>query len=168
MILIKPALKKEIDAVLKVTAACNLFMRSKGIIQWTANYPSRKAFENDVLRGELFLLTLDNSIIGCIVVSSEIDEEYKPVKWLTPTSRHKYIHRLAIHPNHQKKGYAKKLMNFAEDLAKKEGCVSVRLDTFSQNKGNQQFYESRGYEKLESIFYPEQSQDPFYCYELVL
>ena len=75
---------------------------------------------------------------------------------------------MAIHPDFQSKGYAQKLMAFGENYAKQYGFTSVRLDTFSQNKRNQQFYENRGYQKLGSIFYPKQSEHPFYCYELVL
>ena len=74
---------------------------------------------------------------------------------------------MAIHPEHQRKGYAKKLMDFAEATAKENNATSVRLDTFSQNHRNQKFYEARGYQKLESIYFPKQSKHPFYCYELV-
>ena len=55
----------------------------------------------------------------------------------------------------------------AEDFGKKHTYTSVRLDTFSQDKKNQHLYESRGYTKLGQIFFPKQSAQPFYCYELV-
>ena len=51
---------------------------------------------------------------------------------------------------------------------RKKQLTSVRLDTFSKNLKNQKFYERRGYVKLESIYYPLQSDSPFYCYELLL
>lgn len=166
--IIRLAQQNEISRVLQVTSACNLSMRSEGIFQWTDNYPSYKAFEKDILRNELYVLVENTNVIGSITISKYIDEEYKTVKWLTKTTRHTYIHRLAIHPDHQKKGYARKLMDFAENLARTNKCASVRLDTFSLNKRNQKFYENRGYLKLEEIFFPEQSAYPFYCYELVL
>ena len=53
-------------------------------------------------------------------------------------------------------------------LQKKHNYVSVRLDTFSQNKRNLKFYESRNYNRLEEIYFPKQSEFPFYCYELIL
>ncbi len=168
MVLIRLAKLKDISKVLEITSACNLFMRSNGIFQWTENYPSREAFEKDVARNELYVLIEANNIIGCITISEFIDEVYLPVRWLSKTTRHKYIHRLAVHPSFQKKGYARKLMGFAEALAKSDGCISVRLDTFSRNKRNQKFYETRGYQRLEEIFFPEQSEYPFYCYELIL
>jgi ribosomal protein S18 acetylase RimI-like enzyme len=140
-----------------------------GIYQWNEHYPSATAFENDIERNELYVLDEDQKVIGSIVISTQIDEEYKPVKWLVSNSKKSvYIHRLSIDPNHQGKGHAQKLMNFAENHAKENGFVSVRLDTFSQNKRNQRFYEKRGYQRLEDIFYPNQSEYPFHCYELVL
>ena len=59
-------------------------------------------------------------------------------------------------------------MDFVEKFSEDNNYVSIRLDTFSKNKKNQLFYELRGYKKLEEIYFPNQSEYPFYCYELVL
>ena len=59
-------------------------------------------------------------------------------------------------------------MDFAENFAKEHNALSVRLDTFSQNKRNQKFYETRGYKRLGDIYFPKQSNHPFHCFELVL
>lgn len=155
----------DIDQILNITSACNLFMRSKGIIQWTADYPSHEVFKNDIERSELYVLETENNIIGCIVISVLMDEVYKPVKWLTPNENNIYIHRIAILPEEQRKGYAQKLMDYAEEYAKVNHFLSIRLDTFSQNPRNQKFYEVRGYQRLENIYFPKQSEHPFYCYE---
>ena len=107
-------------------------------------------------------------VIGCITISNLMDEEYYPDSWLTPNGNNIYIHKLATHPDHQGKGYAQKLMTFAENYSKENKYKSIRLDTFSQNKRNQDFYEIRGYKRLGKIFFPKQSEHPFYSYELVL
>ena len=159
----------ELETIVNITKACNLFMRSKGIYQWTENYPSISDFQNDFKRKELYILEEEREILGCIVISTLMDEVYKPVKWLTPNNNnHIYIHRIAITPKKQGKGYAQMLMDYAESYAKENHFTSIRLDTFSQNKRNQQFYEIRGYERLENISLPEQSEHPFYCYEKIL
>jgi len=59
-------------------------------------------------------------------------------------------------------------MDFAEALGRKNHVVSIRLDTFSANKRNQRFYEARGYQRLEDIYFPKQSDLCFYYYELIL
>ena len=163
------ASSEDIDSVLEITSACTLHMINGGIFQWNEFYPSRKAFEKDVARNELYVAkTVEKKIIGCVAISSLMDNEYKPIQWLTPNHDNSYVHRLAVHPNHQGKGIARKLMDFAEEKAQKESKLSVRLDTFSKNLRNQKFYEQRGYQRLGNVYFPKQSEHPFYCYELVL
>jgi ribosomal protein S18 acetylase RimI-like enzyme len=166
--MIRGAKISEISDILKLTNACANYMIEKGIFQWNEDYPSQEAFKNDIKRGELYVLETNAKIIGTIVLSTLMDKEYIPIQWLTPNTANMYIHRLSVHPNQQGKGYAQKLMAFAEDHAKKHGFISIRLDTFSQNKRNQRFYETRGYHKLGDIYFPKQSEHPFYCYEMVL
>jgi len=165
--MIRKATTRDIDAILDITKACAKHMISQNILQWNAHYPNRDAFNKDLDRQELYVLDIENTILGCVVISTLMDDEYIPIKWLTPNSNNIYIHRLAVHPDHQGRGFAKQIMTYAEDFSKKNTYISVRLDTFSQNKKNQHLYESRGYTKLGQIFFPKQSEHPFYCYELV-
>ncbi len=166
--MIRQAKLSETPYILDVAKACKEDMIHKGIFQWNDHYPTKQIFENDIRQNELFVLEDNAVILGTIVISSLMDEEYAPVKWVVPNGKSIYIHRLAVHPSQQGKGYAQQLMAFAEDYAKTHGFVSIRLDTFSKNLRNQKFYEARGYQRLESIYFPKQSEHPFYCYELVL
>lgn len=166
--MIRRAKLDEIDKILAITRACADKMIAEGIYQWNEDYPSQQAFEIDIARNELYVLLSEDDILGCIAISSKKDEEYKTVSWLTRDAANYYIHRVAVHPQYQGKGYARKLMDFAEDLVKKSDGISIRLDTFSQNLRNQKFYEARGYQRLGNVYFPNQSEHPFYCYELVL
>lgn len=166
--MIRLATKNDVPKIMENCRACANHMIANGIYQWNNEYPNTTAFLNDIAREELFVLTEEDKIIGTIVVSTLMDQEYVPIKWLTPNKNNFYIHRLSVHPNYQKKGYAKKLMDFAENIALQKNYNSVRLDTFSKNQRNQRFYEARGYQKLGNIYFPKQSNFPFYCYELVL
>lgn len=166
--MIRPAKLIEIPEILDLTKACARYLCRQGIFQWNEEYPSREAFLVDVERGDLWILEEEKGLIGIIVVSELMDEVYRKVNWLSPNAKNRYIHRLAVHPNFQGRGYATKLMDFAEDKSRKEGARSIRLDTFSKNVRNQRFYENRGYRRLETISFPRQSPYPFYCYELLL
>jgi len=165
--MIRHAKISEINHILKLAKACAAAMEAKGIYQWNAHYPSKAAFVNDIERNELYVLLLNNAIIGTVVISTFMDKEYKPIAWSTPNGNNIYIHRLAVAPQYQGQGYAQQLMDYAEAYARNHGFAAVRLDTFSQNKRNQQFYERRGYQRLGTIAYPKQSKHPFYCYEFV-
>lgn len=158
----------DINNILEITKACAANMIDKNIFQWNEFYPNKTPFINDANRDELYVLEIENEILGCVTASTFMDEEYIPISWLTPNENNIYIHRLAVHPKYQGKGYAQLLMSFAEDYARKNNFRSVRLDTFSQNKRNNTFYKLRGYQKLGDIYFPKQSEFPFHCYELIL
>lgn len=166
--MIRKGTVNDIDAVLKITNACAQHLISQNIFQWNEFYPNKAPFEKDVRREELYVLQESNEIKGCITISTFMDEEYQSVNWLTPNSNNIYIHRLAIDPNVQGRGHARLLMDYAESFAIKNNYWSIRLDTFSQNQRNKKFYELRGYKKTGEIYFPRQSEHPFYCYELVL
>lgn len=166
--MIRKATSLDIDTIIEITQACAKHMISNNIYQWNEHYPNKSAFDEDINRSELYILENKNSVIGCMVISTLMDKEYIPISWLTPNKNNIYIHRLAIHPNHQGKGYAQELMDFAETFAIKNNYASIRLDTFSQNKRNQKFYDLRNYKRLGKVYFPKQSEFPFYCYELIL
>ncbi|MDH3697366.1 MAG: GNAT family N-acetyltransferase [Flavobacteriaceae bacterium] len=166
--MIRSAKILEIPEILLLTQACALDMISRDIFQWNEHYPSAEVFREDIKKGRLYVLEQDSKIIGIIALCTEIDEEYKMVEWLTDHDHNLYVHRLAVHPDYQGKGNARKLMDFAEKHARDHHYTSIRLDTFSQNKRNQRFYEERGYTRLGDVYFPKQSPDPFHCYELCL
>ncbi len=166
--MIRLAKPSEIEKIMAITQACAQKMIRDGIYQWNEHYPNALAFEEDCSRQELYVLLNDNTLIGCITISVVKDDVYTPVKWLSEENKHYYIHRLAIDPRFQHQGHAKTLMDFAEALAKSNGIKSVRLDTFSKNVRNQKFYEARNYIRLEAIYFPNQSEFPFYCYEKII
>ena len=165
---IRQAYQDEVLKAKKLTEACAVGMQQLGIFQWNEHYPSLEKLQQDIDQKELYVLEENYQILGIIVLSEIMDEEYINVSWLTPSEKNLYIHRLATHPKSWGKGYGQKLMDFAEEFARKLDFNSIRLDTFSLNKRNQKFYEARGYQKLEDIYFPKQSAAPFHCYEFVL
>lgn len=166
--MIRRAKLAEIAEILVITKACAAHMEQKGIYQWNEHYPSQNAFSTDFERQELHVLVCNGKVIGSVTLSTVMDEEYRSVAWLTKNTKNLYIHRLCVHPDHQGKGHAQALMDHAENYAKEKEFISVRLDTFSQNRRNQDFYKKRGYQQLEDVYFPKQSLHPFHCYELVL
>lgn len=166
--MIRKANQADLDTIKSLTEACASAMQEKGIFQWNEHYPSREKLLEDIKNGELFVLEGQGRMLGIIVLTSEIDEEYLAIRWLSKGNKNLYIHRLATHPSVWSQGCGRKLMDFAEDFATKNKYHSVRLDTFSQNKRNQRFYEIRGYQRLGNVYFPRQSAYPFFCYEKIL
>jgi ribosomal protein S18 acetylase RimI-like enzyme len=166
--IIKKASEPDLSQLLSIVKSCGQNLIEQGIFQWNEQYPSKAVLLEDIALQQIWKLEDENKIVGLIVLTENEDAEYQHVKWLTKNHKNLYIHRLAVDPEFQRKGYAQKLMDFAEKYAKENGYNSIRLDTFSQNKRNQKFYEQRNYIKLESIYFPNQSEFPFYCYEKIM
>ena len=168
MIKIELAEINDLNDIMKMINNCANDLISKNIFQWNEKYPSRDIFLSDIEKKNLFILKNNSGIIGCIALSHEKDIEYNNVKWLTKDDKNLYVHRLAVDPKFQKKGIGKLLMDFAEDYARNNKFKSVRLDTFSKNERNNRFYKSRKYTKLDDVYFPNQSEFPFHCYEKIL
>ena len=168
MIKIELAEINDINDIMKMIHNCANDLISKNIFQWNEKYPNRDIFLSDIEKKNLFILKNNSGIIGCIALSHEKDIEYTDVKWLTKDDKNLYLHRLAVDPKFQKKGIGKLLMDFAEDYARNNKFISVRLDTFSKNERNNRFYKSRKYTKLDDVYFPNQSEFPFHCYEKLL
>ena len=166
--MIQKAIFSDLEQIYSLTKKCAQRLIEKGVFQWNDAYPSKEVLKNDIQLQQIWKWEEKNQIIGIIVLTEIEDIEYKNVKWLTKNSKNLYIHRLAVHPKFQGKGFAQQLMDFAENYAKINKYTSVRLDTFSQNFRNMKFYEARNYNRLEAIYFPKQSEFQFYCYELVL
>lgn len=166
--IIEKATHSDLEKLYAITQNCGKYLIENGIFQWNDSYPSKVILEKDIQLQQIFKLIVETKIIGMVVLTEIVDNEYENIKWLTENNNNLYLHRLAVEPKFQGKGYAQKLMDFAENFAIQNKYSSIRLDTFSQNQRNQQFYKQRNYIQLESIYLPNQSEFPFYCFEKIL
>ena len=168
MFKIELAVISNLDKVKEIAECCATDMINRNIFQWNEKYPSKKIFKEDIESNSLYLAKINQEIVGCIMLTKNKDDVYKDIKWLSEDNINLYVHRLAVHPQFQKKGIGRKMMDFAEDYAKLNNYESVRLDTFSKNERNNIFYKSRGYTKLGNVYFPKQSRFPFHCYEKLI
>ena len=168
MIKIELAEINDINDIMKMIHDCANDLIGQNIFQWNEKYPNRDIFLTDIEKKNLFIYKNNSGVIGCVALSYDKDIEYNDIKWLTKDDKNLYVHRLAVDPKYQKKGIGRLLMDFAEDYARDNKLKSVRLDTFSKNERNNRFYKSRKYTQLDDVYFPNQSEFPFHCYEKIL
>ncbi|MGW1454268.1 GNAT family N-acetyltransferase [Salegentibacter agarivorans] len=166
--MIRKANLNDLREIKKLTEACAKALQQQNIFQWNEHYPSLEKLQNDIEKQELYVFEEENMIIAIIVLTPNMDEVYRNINWLRKTGNNLYVHRLATQPEFWGKGYARKMMDFAEEFAKNKNFTSIRLDTFSKNIRNQKFYEARGYTKLGNVYFPHKNEYPFHCYEKLL
>jgi predicted amidohydrolase/GNAT superfamily N-acetyltransferase len=154
----------DLDQLFQIYVKGKIDLEKNGIFQWTNNYPTRSIIESDLKKDVLFVLRNDKEIIGAINISEEQEPEYETINWEFDNSKVMVIHRLVIDPKYQGKGYAKKLMDFAEKFANENNYSSIRLDAYSQNKRVIDFYKKRKYYVRGNVNFPEREY-PFHCME---
>ena len=152
--------------IMELIKSCILNMESVGIYQWNEYYPTLDIIMSDVESGSLYVLKEGNDIWGIIVINEDQSPEYRNLSW-GDEGKVLVVHRLAVQPNKQRTGIAKKLMDFAEIYAKEKEFTSIRLDTYSGNPIAMTLYEQRGYIRVGQVYFPMREL-PFNCYEKVL
>ena len=92
-------------------------------------------------------------IVGSIILNNEPESMYDSVKWEVDAKYSEIfvIHTFVVHPNYFKLGIGKRLMNFADDIAKKSNIKSIRLDVYEKNVPAIKLYEKCGYEYIDTI-----------------
>ncbi len=65
-----------------------------------------------------------------------------------PDEKRLHVWELSVHQDFQRRGFGRKLLDAAADIAKAQGCSSLSLTTFGDVPWNRPFYESCGYQVL--------------------
>jgi len=143
---------------------CKQTLEMEKIYQWNDHYPTIDILRNDIENKHLYCVKMDNLPIAAINISDIQEPEYDSIVWEDIEGRISVIHRLAVHPDFQRKGIARNLMDFAENHAKNNSFTSIQLDAYTGNKRVLQFYENRGYVKRGEVNFKARFL-PFACME---
>ncbi len=164
--IIRLAKKIELDGIMEVYASCVSGMIALGIDQWDETYPNRSIIENDLAEQNYYVGVMEGEIVAGIKIDAIQDPTYIPIKWRDCSNNFMVVHRLCSKTTVWSKGVGKKMMDFAEELAKENNCKSMRLDTYVNNPNAMAFYERIGYQKLGHINL-KPNKDIYYCFEKV-
>lgn len=155
--------ENEIDKVLELYKVVVKDMNVNGLYNWNEKYPNEEIVKKDVNNKCLYVGEEEGTLVAIAAIDEKIDESYKSVHWHEKISFFSF-HRIAVHPSFNGRGYAKKMISFAEELGKKKGYKSIRIDTYSKNTKAIKLYESLGYENVGDVFL-RGMDEPCHCYE---
>lgn len=153
---------EDTQSLINIIKAATLDMELKNIHQWDDVYPDKAVINDDIANGNLYVNVEDGIINALIVLNEDQSEEYGDLNWKYDCEKQLVIHRLCVNPKAQGGGIARKLLEYAEDFAIKNGYGAIRLDAFTQNERALRLYEKNGYEKVGSVQF---RKGEFYCYE---
>lgn len=123
-------------------------MNDNNIHQWDEIYPTIEILKEDILKKEMYVGIKEVTIVSVLVVNNEFDEQYKNGDWKYDDASFVVVHRLCVNPIYQNRKIGRATMIMIEDILKKEGIESIRLDSFSLNPYALKMYKALGYQKV--------------------
>ena len=121
---IRPFHPSDEEAVIALWRDCGLVVPH--------NNPKRDIERKLRVNPELFLVgELDGHIIASCMAGYE--------------GHRGWINYLAVHPEHQRQGHAREIMQYAESLLRAAGCPKINLQVRSTNAAVIAFYEQLGF-----------------------
>ena len=121
--------------------------KQDGSHQWQDGYPNPEVLQQDIEKGVGYVLTNnEDTITGYAAILFNDEPAYENLNgtWLT-NDDFAVVHRLAISEHQLGKGYAKKILQFTEDLAIENNILSIKVDTNFDNIAMMKIFEKSGY-----------------------
>lgn len=99
----------------------------------------------------LYVACRASEAVGSVIVSTFPIGFWKKEYWRDPKAVGLGVYSLTVHPEHQRQGVGRFLMESVESLARDHQIAYVRLDAFSANPISTAFYRTLGYDEQREI-----------------
>ncbi|MDD5148944.1 MAG: GNAT family N-acetyltransferase [Flavobacterium sp.] len=144
----------EISQIWNILQQAIVRRKADGSNQWQDGYPNPEVVQNDIKKGEGYVLTDRKTIVGYCAVVVNNEPAYKKIegKWLT-NDDFIVFHRLAISEKYLGKGLAKMIFKFIEDFAITNNILSVKADTNYDNIAMLKIFEKSGYTYCGEVYF---------------
>ncbi len=153
-------LETDIDRIMNILAEGRAALGALGIDQWQGGYPHREAIERDVFQGNSYVvLDEDGTVAATAMVGFGGERDYDRIEhglWLTPSLSndpcYAVVHRVAVSSSFKGRGAASFLLSQAEEMTRRHGCASVRVDTHQGNMPMRNLLSKRGFSECGTIY----------------
>lgn len=164
--MIRAAANSDLAQIMKAVEGAKMDMHSYGNFQWNEGYPQEKDFVKDIDEGTLFVYDDEGIVAGLICINRDEPEEYKNVNFSMAKEAF-VIHRLAVNNEFRGQGVGYSLINYVDDICKKNNISYIKTDTNSLNIKAQGLLRKCGYTFVGETDLADHI-GMFYCYEKVL
>jgi GNAT superfamily N-acetyltransferase len=136
----------EISQIWVILQQAIIRRKNAGSQQWQDGYPNENVIEQDVAKGNGYVLIDENKIIGYAAILFNDEPAYEHLKgnWLT-NDDFVVVHRVAISDEYLGKSLAQKIFLYTEDIAIENHIFSIKVDTNFDNLAMLKILEKLGY-----------------------
>ena len=165
--MLEKAVKADYEAVCSLYREACEGMEQDGLDLWHwGEYPSAEIVEEDIRRGEMYVVRGEKGLLGCVCVNRTGDPEYAAVPWQFEGEAGLF-HRIAVSRAAQGQGLAGRMLTEVEDILRGMGCTVLRGDVSAANHKALKLYARMGMTRPGS-FNPEWGNGMFYALEMKL
>lgn len=110
-------------------------------------YPTADTARAAVDARDMYVLEENGEVVASARINREQMPAYRDVDWRHPARDEEVmvLHTLTVDPALAGRGHARAFLEFYEDLARKSGCRSLRIDTNANNAVARTMYARHGY-----------------------
>lgn len=96
---------------------------------------------------KMYVLEEEGHIAASMLLNQEQAAEYATIPWQYPAEDKDVlvIHTLCIPPALAGRGYGRKMVAFAKEEARAQGCQVMRIDTYAYNEPAKALYQKQGF-----------------------
>lgn len=148
------ALESEIPQIWSILQQAIARRKKDGSDQWQNGYPNPETVQNDIAKGNGFVLTEAEKVIGYSAVLINDEPAYLEIegKWLT-NDDFVVVHRVAISDEYLGQGLVQKMFGYIEDFARENKIYSVKVDTNFDNPAMLRILEKLGYSYCGEVYF---------------
>ena len=128
--------------------------------------------QSAITNGEMYIASIDDSIVSAMVVNHKCEDGYSSVRWGVQADANcvASLHLLGVAPSMQRRGIATEMVAYAITTCRDSGMKALRLDVIYDNVPAQKLYSGMGFTHIETVklFYEDTGLMDFMLYELPL
>ena len=139
--------ENDLERVMELVVDAQNWFRGQNIDQWQDGYPTRDIILNDILSRENYIVELNGVAVATFVISFAGEPTYSEIKgkgWLNE-NRYAVVHRIAVADECRRKGIAREILHYAEELSVEQGIADIRIDTHRDNMAMRSLLKKMGY-----------------------
>ncbi len=139
--------ESDLERIMELVADAQSWFRRQNIDQWQDGYPTPEIISSDILGSENYIVELNGVVVATFVLSFAGEPTYEDVKgkgWLNENN-YAVVHRIAVADECRRKGIAREILHYAEEMSVERGVRDIRIDTHRDNVAMRSLLKKLGY-----------------------
>ena len=137
----------DLERIMELVADAQNWFSKQDIDQWQDGYPTREIISSDISGNENYIVELNGVAVATFVTSFANEPTYDEIKgkgWLNG-NRYAVVHRIAVADEYRRKGIAREILRYTEELSAEQGIADIRIDTHRDNVAMRSLLKKLGY-----------------------